>query len=92
MYSNIPTNELLRIINTACQNNYIDGKIKRSITKLTKTIIDQNYFQFLDTSYIQSEGLAMEAHAAQSPHLSHKLLEFHDEFQLELSHLHTKTE
>jgi hypothetical protein len=60
MYTNIPTNELLRTTDTACQNNYIDENIKQSIIKLTKTIIDQNYFQFLDTTYIQSEGLAME--------------------------------
>ena len=55
------TNELLRIFNMACQNNYIYENIKQSVIKLTKTIINQNYFQFLDTSCIQSEGLAMGA-------------------------------
>ena len=61
MYTNIPTIELLRIIDTACQDNYIDENIKQSIIKLTKTIIDQIYFQFIDKTYIQSEGLAMRA-------------------------------
>jgi len=61
MYTNIPTNELLRIIDTACQNSYINGNIKQSIIKLTKTIIDQNCFKFLDTTYVQSEDLAMGA-------------------------------
>jgi len=63
MYTNIPTNELLRSIDTACQNSYNDGNIKQSIIKLTKkNIIDQNCFKFLDTTYMQSEGL-MTAHA-----------------------------
>jgi hypothetical protein len=35
--------------------------IKQNIIKLTKTIIDQNYSQFLDTTYIRSEDLAMGA-------------------------------
>jgi len=59
MYTNIPTNELLRIIDIACQNNYVKENLKQNIIKLTKTIIDQNYLQFLDMTYIQSEGLAM---------------------------------
>ena len=61
MYKNISTNELLRTTDTACQNNYIDENIKQSIIKLTKTIIDQIYFQFIDKTYIQSEVLAMGA-------------------------------
>jgi hypothetical protein len=61
MYTNIPTNELLESIDKVCRNNYVDESIKQNIIKLTKTIIDQNYFQFIDTTYIQSEGLAMGA-------------------------------
>jgi hypothetical protein len=34
---------------------------KQNIIKLSKTIIDQNYFQFLDKTYIQTEGLDMGA-------------------------------
>jgi len=61
MYTNVPTNELLRIIDTACRNSYFNGNMKQSVIKLTKTIIDQNCFKFLDTAYMQSEGLAMGA-------------------------------
>jgi hypothetical protein len=61
MYTNIPRNELLNIIDKLCQNNYVDESIKKNLIMLTKTVIDQNYFQFLDTTYIQSEGLAMGA-------------------------------
>jgi len=58
MYTNIPTSELVTIIDITCQNNYIENSAKSDIIKLTKTITDQNYFQFLDKTYIQSEGLA----------------------------------
>ena len=34
---------------------------KQSIIKLSKTLIDQNYFQILDETYVQTEGLAMGA-------------------------------
>jgi hypothetical protein len=61
MYTNIPTNELLNITDKLCQNNLIDVSIKENLIMLTETVIDQNYFQFLDTTYIQSEGLAMGA-------------------------------
>jgi hypothetical protein len=61
MYTNIPTNERLTIIDIACQNNYVEENLKQNIIKLSKTIMDQNYFQFLDMTYIQSEGLAMGA-------------------------------
>ena len=46
-------------------------KSETKIIKLSKTFIDQNYFQFLDATYIQSEGLAIEATA------SFKLSEFY---------------
>jgi hypothetical protein len=61
MYTNIPTEELIKIINTACQNNNIEDNLTRNIIKLSKIIIDQNYFQFLDKTYVQTEGLAMGA-------------------------------
>jgi len=59
MYTNIPTEELITIIKTACLNNNIEDNLKQNIIKLSKTIIDQNYFQFLDKSYVQPEGLAI---------------------------------
>jgi hypothetical protein len=61
MYTNIPTEELIKTINTACQNNNIEDNLARNIIKLSKIIIDQNYFQLLDKTYVQTEGLAMGA-------------------------------
>jgi len=61
MYTNIPTGELITIINKACQNNYIENNLKHDIVKLAKTIIEQNCFQFGGRTYIQSEGLATGA-------------------------------
>jgi hypothetical protein len=43
MYTNIPTNELLGLIYTICQNNNIDRNIKTDITRLSKAIIKTIY-------------------------------------------------
>jgi len=51
----------LSIIDTACNNNLVEGRLKRDIINLSKTIVDQNYFQFEDLTYKQNEGLAMGA-------------------------------
>jgi hypothetical protein len=59
MYTNIPTHDLMTIIKEICQNNQIDINVQEDIMKLTKTITDQNYFQFKNENYIQTEGLAM---------------------------------
>jgi hypothetical protein len=61
MYINIPTNELLGIINSVC-NNYVEENLKH-ILKLSKIIMDQNYdyFDFEDKTYLQHEGLATGA-------------------------------
>ena len=48
MYTNIPTNELITIIKTAGQNNNIKDNLEQNIIKLSKIIIHQNSFQFLD--------------------------------------------
>jgi len=61
MYTNIPTHELLSIIDTACDNNLVEERMKRDIINLSKTIIDQNYFQFEGLTYKQNDGLAMDA-------------------------------
>jgi hypothetical protein len=61
MHINIPTHELLSIIDTACNNNIVVERLKRDIINLSKTIIDQNLFQFEDLTYKQNEGLAMGA-------------------------------
>jgi hypothetical protein len=51
----------ISIIDITCQNNYINKTLKHNIIKLSKPIIIQNYFQFLDKTYIQPEGLALGA-------------------------------
>jgi hypothetical protein len=61
MYTNIPTNDLLVIINSVCNNNYIQGNLKHDILKLSKIIMDQNYFNFQEKTYLQHDGLAMGA-------------------------------
>jgi hypothetical protein len=61
MYSNIPTNELITIINKFCEANNIENRLKQDILKILKTIIDQNFFRFQDNMYIQNEGLVMGA-------------------------------
>jgi hypothetical protein len=58
MYTNNPTNELLVIINSVC-NNYIEGNLKHGILKLSKIIMDQNYFHLEDKTCLQHEGLAI---------------------------------
>jgi len=52
MYTNIPTEELLTIIESACKNNDVEKGLKRGILKLLKFVINQNYFQFMDQTYV----------------------------------------
>ena len=61
MYSNIPTGELMTILNELCNANDVDSKTTQEILRITQTLVNQNYFQFQDTIYIQNEGLAMGA-------------------------------
>ena len=61
MYSNVPTGELIKIIDLMCNQNDIKEQLKYEIMKISQILIKQNYFQFQDTLYIQEEGLAMDA-------------------------------
>jgi hypothetical protein len=81
MYTNILTNELLDIIDKLCQNNYVDESIKQNLIMLTRTVIDQNYFQFLETTYIKSNGLAMGAPT--SSILSEVYLEYFENYKID---------
>jgi len=54
MWSNIPTNELVRIINQLWERNNLEDRLKHDIIKISQVIIDQNYFRFQDTIYIQN--------------------------------------
>ena len=61
MYTNIPTNELANIILNLRNNNYVDPTIRSEILHLCVTILQQNYFKFEDSFYIQNTGPAMGA-------------------------------
>jgi hypothetical protein len=61
MYSNIPTNELIKIIDLMCNQHDTKEELKHKIMKIPQIFIKQNYFQFQDTLYIREEGLAMGA-------------------------------
>jgi len=60
MYSNVPTNELIKTIDIMCKKYCISEELKQEIMKISQIIIKQNYFQFQNTLCIQ-EGLAMGA-------------------------------
>jgi len=59
MYTNIPTDKLVDIIESLCEKHMINEKLRQEITKVSKIIIRQNYFQFLNSFFIQEKGLAM---------------------------------
>ena len=62
MYSNIATNELIKIIDLMCNQLDIKEDVKHEINKISKILVKQNnYFQFQVTLYIQEEGLGMGA-------------------------------
>ena len=59
MYTNIPTQQLPDIITHLYKHNNIDHTTQTEILKLCDTIVKQNYFEFQDTQYFQTQGLAM---------------------------------
>jgi hypothetical protein len=61
IYPNIPTNELPQIIENLSCNNQIDRKVISELIKITRTILEQNYFMFHNHNYSQNSGLAMGA-------------------------------
>ena len=61
LYWNIPTGDLMAILNELCNANDVYGKTSQEILRITHTLVSQNSFQFQDTIYIQNEGLAMGA-------------------------------
>jgi hypothetical protein len=61
MYPNIPTNCLINIITDMCIEQQILTSTSNEIIRLTRTIIEQNYFMFQDQCYVQHTGLAMGA-------------------------------
>jgi len=59
MYSNVPTGDLICVIDLICDQQLIDGKVKHELINLSKVILEQNYFQFENNFYSQESGLAM---------------------------------
>ena len=59
MYTNIPTQQLPDIITYLCKQNYVNHLTQTEILKLCNTILEQNYFEYQDTFYSQTQGLAM---------------------------------
>ena len=56
MYTSIPTEKLIDIIDSLCKELIANDKLRHEITKI---IIQQNYFQFLNSFFIQERVLAM---------------------------------
>jgi hypothetical protein len=51
----------MTILENICENNSVDRETARDIMKIAQVLIKQNYFQYQDTTYVQTEGLAMGA-------------------------------
>jgi hypothetical protein len=61
MYTNIPQNDLIQITTNSLQHNNTPENQKELII-LVKTILNQNYLQYMDHQYKQNEGLALGPH------------------------------
>jgi hypothetical protein len=61
MYSNVPIKETITALENLCEVNNLEDKTKQDILKITRAIVEQNYFRFQDTIYVQNEGLAMRS-------------------------------
>ena len=61
MYINIPTGELTNVIKQLCKHKTLDQKAHRELTRICNLVPSQNYFQYRDNQYIQTNGLAMGA-------------------------------
>ena len=48
MYTNIPINELLVIMEDTCISNGLEPTLRQEILCITRLIITQNYFKFQD--------------------------------------------
>jgi hypothetical protein len=61
MYTNIPTNDLIQIIEKWCDLFNVDTSVKQEILKITSLLVRHNHFEFKEKTYIQKKGLAMGA-------------------------------
>jgi len=61
MYTNIPNNELIRIIGSICDIYKADNTSKQDILKMSNLLNAQNCLRFRDKTYLQNNGLATGA-------------------------------
>jgi hypothetical protein len=61
MYTNIPTKELIHIIDNICDLYNVDNSVKQEILTISSLLISQNCFQFQGKTYLQRNSLAMGA-------------------------------
>ena len=59
VYTSIPMEKLIDIIDSLCKEHMVNDQLRHEITEVSKIIIQQNYFQFLNSFFIQERGLAM---------------------------------
>jgi hypothetical protein len=60
MYFNLPTADLISLIAQSCDRQGLPLNLKLDILTLSNILIKQNYLCYQNTTYIQTEGLAME--------------------------------
>jgi hypothetical protein len=82
MYSNVPTTEVINILELVSTEPNVDTAITKELVTITNAIMKQNYFTFRNNCYTQNDGLAMAAPT--SPTLSEVCLQY-----MEHSHLYT---
>jgi hypothetical protein len=51
----------MTILENLCETNNLETETARDIMKIAQVLIKQNYFQYQDTTYAKTEGLAMGA-------------------------------
>ena len=61
MYPSIPINEHVQIIEDMSLRNQVDEKTANELIRITRTVLEQNYFAFRNHNYCQNTGLAMGA-------------------------------
>ena len=61
MYSNIPTDELIKIFKAMCLEPDLEEKNSNDLIKITHAILERYYFEFQNQCYIQNTGLVMGA-------------------------------
>ena len=57
MYPNIPSNELVHIIERISYENQLDDRVTKQLIKITRTVVEENYFTFQNQNYFQKTGL-----------------------------------